>query len=352
VISGKDDKAGKTDAVEQAADWMARITDPEASSSDFREWQEWINASPAHVAAYQEIEEIWALTGRVVPAAPAQTASKTLDCNRALPRWRRRPAYVYATAATLVAVAIGIGIWLLPKRHVTYELETATAEQRSMQLADGSHLVLGAETKVSIDLTAISRSLVLDHGVAYFKVAPDKARPFTVESNGSVARAVGTAFSVDSQPGRMLVVVAEGIVQVSRVAHDGRASGSESQMLVHAGQRVSADETGLRCSLAPNSSGAAPSWVSGRLEYLREELRFVIADVNRYSQHKIILHDNRIGHHLYTGTVLLEHVDEWVATLPGSFPVRVGSDDSDRFVLYAAGDLTSDHDDLEVEIGC
>jgi transmembrane sensor len=351
VISGEGDNAGKTDPVEQAADWMARITDPEASSSDFREWQEWINASPAHVAAYQQIEEIWALAGRIVPSAPAQRASKTSDSTRPSPRWRRRPAYVYASAATLAAVAIGLGIWLLPKRHVTYDLETATAEQRSMQLADGSHLVLGAETKVSVDLTANRRSLILDHGVAYFKVAPDKARPFTVESNGAVARAVGTAFSVDSQPGRMLVVVAEGVVQVSHVAHDGRQS-SESPTLVHAGQRVSADATGLHCSLAPNSSGAAPSWVSGRLEYLREELRFVIADVNRYSLRKIILHDNRIGHHLYTGTVLLEHVDEWVATLPGSFPVRVGSDDSERFVLYAAGDESSDRDDLEVEIGC
>ena len=366
----KEGSTGQEDLVGQAAEWMACVTDPEASASDFRDWQEWLNTSPAHAAAYQQIEQVWALTGQVkarhvegarsspppaeMPAeiragslaevrtgSPAGSESRS---ERQGVRRRRRPAMLVASAAALVAAAVGIGVWMSSGRHATYVLETATAEQRSMQLADGSHLVVGAETKVSVDLTATRRSLTLDHGIAYFKVAPDKSRPFVVASDGYVAQAVGTAFSVDAQPGRMLVTVGEGVVKVSRAAEAEQAAGAVSPMLVRAGQRASVDDAGIRCSMVPSSSGA-PSWISGRLEYLHEELRFVIADVNRYSRRKIVLDDAQIGHHLYTGTVLLEHVDEWVTTLPGSFPVRVGTDSAERFVLYSAGEQTFDRDD-------
>jgi transmembrane sensor len=385
----KEGNTGQEDLVGQAAEWMACVTDPEASASDFRDWQEWLNTSPAHAAAYQQIEQVWALTGQAkarpverarsspppaegagsspqpaeMPAevrigslaevsAEVRTGSLAGSDSRSESRShaqgvrrRRRPAMLVASAAALVAAAVGIGVWMFPGRHATYVLETATAEQRSMQLADGSHLVVGAETKVSVDLTATRRSLTLDHGIAYFKVAPDKSRPFVVASDGYIAQAVGTAFSVDAQPGRMLVTVGEGVVKVSRAAEAEQSSGAASPTLVHAGQRVSVDDAGIRCSMVPSSSGGAPSWISGRLEYLHEELRFVIADVNRYSRRKIVLDDAQIGRHLYTGTVLLEHVDEWVTTLPGSFPVRVGTDSAERFVLYSAGEQTFDRDD-------
>jgi transmembrane sensor len=359
VSSGKEGNTRQDDLVDQAADWMARITDPEASASEFRDWQEWLNISPAHAAAYQSIEHVWALTAHAqerrsdAPEFSAQPAAATpiaatpaVAQGRSLWR-RRRPAVAFASAAALAAAAIGVVTWISSERHATYVLETATAEQRSMQLPDGSHLVVGAETKVSVDLTPTRRLLTLDHGIAFFKVAPDKSRPFVVTSDGYTAQAVGTAFSVDAQSGHFLVTVDEGVVEVSRVADLAAhaASGENSPRLVHAGHRIVADASEFHCSMAPNSAGAIPSWISGRLEYLHEELRFVIADVNRYSQHKIVLNDPQIGRHLYTGTVLLEHVDEWVATLPGSFPVRVVTDPADRFVLYAAGEQGFDRDD-------
>jgi transmembrane sensor len=363
VSSGKEGSTSQNDLVDQAADWMARITDPDASASEFRDWQEWLNTSPAHAAAYQAIEQVWALTAHAqerrsaAPEFPAQPAVptaagvqaaavvQTASATEGRARWRRRPAMAFASAAVLVAVAIGIATWILSERHATYVLETATAEQRSMQLPDGSHLVVGAETKVSVDLTPTRRLLTLDHGIAFFKVAPDKSRPFVVTSDGYTAQAVGTAFSVDAQSGRMLVTVSEGVVKVSRAANADSTASEYSPLLVHAGHRVVADASEIHCSMVPSAAGSTPSWISGRLEYLHEELRYVIADVNRYSQRKIVLNDPQIGHHLYTGTVLLEHVDEWVATLPGSFPVRVGTDPSDRFVLYAAGEQGFDRDD-------
>jgi transmembrane sensor len=351
VSSGKEGNTRQDDLVDQAADWMARITDPEASASEFRDWQEWLNTSPAHAAAYQSIEHVWALTAHAqerrsdAPEFSAQPAAPTPAVAQGRSLWRRRrPAMAFASAAALVAAAIGVGTWISSEHHATYVLETATAEQRSMQLPDGSHLVVGAETKVSVDLTPTRRLLTLDHGIAFFKVAPDKSRPFVVTSDGYTAQAVGTAFSVDAQSGHILVTVDEGVVEVSRVA-DHAASSKSSPMLVHAGHRIVADASEFHCSMAPSSAGAIPSWITGRLEYLHEELSFVIADVNRYSQRKIVLNDPQIGHHLYTGTVLLEHVDEWVATLPGSFPVRVVTDPTDRFVLYAAGEQGFDRDD-------
>jgi transmembrane sensor len=338
-VSSHESRTSEQDtAIQQAAEWMARISDPEAGIADFREWQEWLNAAPRHAAAYREIEEIWALTGGYRDAGAGVLPATEPAANEvvaATPTRRTHGRRVAWSAAAGVLVAIGgIAIWY-SQRTVSYVFETATAEQRSMQLADGSHVIVGAETKVSIDLGPSQRSLHLDHGVAYFKVAPDKSRPFVVASDGYVSQAVGTAFAVDSQPHRMLVSVDEGTVRVAP-AGSGEGAGSIPNMLVHAGQRATVDDQGMRCMSMPHSDDTTPAWANGRLEYLHEELRFVIADVNRYSQRKIQLDDAQVGRIFYTGTVLLDHVDEWVATLPGSFPVRLDTQQHGSGYLLSA----------------
>jgi transmembrane sensor len=223
------------------------------------------------------------------------------------------------------------------QRSVPDVFETATSEQRSLKLADGSQVILGAETRVDVNLGEKRRALELERGVAYFKVAHDTSRPFVVSGHGHTIEAVGTAFAVDSKPERVVVTVTEGTVRVRRSPTSGIAGSGRESMLIHAGQRASVDNSGIRCMVISDASGTALGWRDGRLEYLREELRFVIADVNRYTNRKIVLDGAGIGALEFTGTVFLEHLDEWLTTLPGSFPLKIANDDAQHVVLRASG---------------
>ena len=330
-----------TGQMAEAADWLARITDPDATEQDFRAWQEWLTQDPAHASAYEEIERVWALSA-YLPATPSRPSigNLALASIEEIPEstqaqapapvsgslWRR---LVTTSAAAIAAIALVVTVAVVRDEHDVFE--TATAEQRSLRLTDGSQVVLGAETRVEVSMDEKRRSLQMNQGVAHFKVAHDRSRPFVVRGGGYAIEAVGTAFTVDTKPGRVVVTVTEGTVRVARMA-----GGTAEPMLVHAGERALLEGSQSRCMAveeAEDVEDAALGWRDGRLEYMQEELRFVIADVNRYSDRKIVFADPAIGRLEFTGTLFLEHIDEWLSTLQSTFPITVAAQDAQQLVL-------------------
>ena len=126
---------------------------------------------------------------------------------------------VIATIVTAFALTtFGTLEQLYPNRavrthHVMYE--TASAEQKTLSLPDGSSLVLGALSKVTLDWTRERRAVALAQGEAFFRVAPDPGRPFVVVAGGGLIRALGTEFNVLRDAQRVVVTVSEDPVLVS-----------------------------------------------------------------------------------------------------------------------------------------
>jgi transmembrane sensor len=75
------------------------------------------------------------------------------------------------------------------------------------------------------------------------------------------------------------------------------------------------------------------AWREGRLEYVDEPLSVVIANVNRYSTGRQIVADGDLGALNFTGTILVDSIDEWLAALELSFPVSVRQGDDGSFMV-------------------
>jgi transmembrane sensor len=292
---------------EAAAHWVVRINDPDATEADFSAWQVWLGADPAHREAYEALESSWSRATQM-PRSLLPTSGLVGKVKRREREGSRRP---YAIAATvLIAFCAGLVFWL---KHRTPVLETATAEQRSLRLKDGSRVELAGESRLIVDLNAHVRALRLEQGEAYFDVAQDATRPFVVHVGAHEVRALGTAFNIEKNFDRAVVTVAQGEVQIAGVG---------PPLVLRAAEQAEVKERDVR-KLAAVDPQAATAWRDGRLEYLREELHYVIDDVNRYVERKIVVSDQELAHLEFTGTVFLDHLDEWLATLPGSFPVAV-----------------------------
>src|SRR5690606_13001818 len=93
---------------------------------------------------------------------------------------------------------------------------TEIGEQKTVQLSDGSELVLNTNTRVLIDYTDSKRRAILDQGEAYFKVAEDAQRPFSVDAGVRSIAVLGTEFNVQKTGGGLTVAVVEGLVAVHR----------------------------------------------------------------------------------------------------------------------------------------
>lgn len=97
-------------------------------------------------------------------------------------------------------------------------------------LSDGSIVTLNKNTTVTYpaSFNAKTRTVKLK-GEAFFKIIPDKAKPFIVDAGDVTVTVVGTAFNVKNYGSATQVIVESGIVQVSR---------GDQSIQLHKGEQV------------------------------------------------------------------------------------------------------------------
>lgn len=125
-------------------------------------------------------------------------------------RWRT-PALL---AASMAGVALATYWVLWGAQPAVTVLQTPAGQNQAFILADGSRLNLGASTRLEIKLEARARDINLVRGEAFFPVAKDRDRPFTVHAGDATVTAVGTEFSVNRGADQVVVAVIEGRVLV------------------------------------------------------------------------------------------------------------------------------------------
>jgi transmembrane sensor len=311
----------------EAAEWFVRLNTHEPDTDEVGEWQRWLLKSEAHRQAFAEFEDLWQTIGQTGLESPATQAA-------AEPQQGKRWFWPVGLAATFLVGAVG-ALFFSADMGASSDLpssalvQTRKAEDRTYNLPDGSRIDVGASTRVVVDFGTTARNVFIDSGEAYFEVAHDTARPFVVHAGAGTITAVGTAFNVHTALGRVSVAVVEGTVKVQNSVHDTSAPAkddsvspqSTAPLLVHAGEGVAYDR-----SLQPVESvdaRVATSWRNGHLKFLREPLAYVVSDIERYADLQIAIADPSLGELLYTGTVVPENLDDWLALLSHAFPIEV-----------------------------
>jgi transmembrane sensor len=344
---------GSTSALlAEAARWFLRLEQSEATSETFVEWQRWLNAAPEHRRAYEQIEETVLRLGRI-PAQPALPAADDVDRDayqgdQPVSQWRealrirsasdvapretshgvaRARRWLPATIAAGVALfAAGTGWFWEHFEHVArpemYAYRTLPGERRTVELREGSRVTLDANSVLTVRLGPDERSLTLERGEAFFQVGKDPSRPFVVQAGTTRVKALGTAFNVRMSGDRTVVAVTEGEVEfVADVPLRNATSRLTAQVV--AGEGLSYVDGGSLQTLSPREAPLATAWLKGRRQYRNEALRYVLADVDRYTGHKIRVADEATGDLRFTGTLNLEKSDAWLRGLSVALPVTM-----------------------------
>jgi len=198
----------------------------------------------------------------------------------------------------------------------------AGASNRTVTLPDGSVVDLAPRSTVVVDFHQGDRRLTLVAGEAFFKVHPDKSKPFVVRAGVLDVTAVGTAFDVSRTPGLLTVTVEEGVVSALPPNPAGLLSGTAAWR-VGAGSRLAFSEAEATATLSTVQTSSAFAWRDGRLEYVDAPLSTVVADIRRYASYPLAISDDSASRLTYTGTVLTSSVESWLRALPSVLPVRV-----------------------------
>lgn len=333
----------------EAAVWFERIHTEDASTGDIGEWQRWMASSRANQEAFGRIEDFWRSAGAIEKPpwpTPFELEVDTYDGSAPITAWRRGPlrkrrTYLWSLAASLAVFACAALYLLLRGFSGPSELavfETASREHRSISLTDGTKVLLGAQSTMSVDFTDEARNVVVDSGEVFFTVARDRSRPFVVRAGAGTITAVGTAFNVENLQGTVVVTVAEGSVDVLSVRAPAAAAGQGAESTpapvprrVQAGERLAYGK--VATDVQPVDTERTLAWREGRLEYMGDPLKLVIPDVARYTDRQLVIADPRIEEILYTGSVMTDDVDDLLTSLSDAFDIEVVRVGEDRILL-------------------
>ncbi|MFT4047543.1 MAG: FecR domain-containing protein, partial [Solimonas sp.] len=227
-------------------------------------------------------------------AAPSPLRERASPAMRPARRHRR---FAFAAAA-MVSVAL---VALLPQLRLLAlsDYRTGTGERRELALPDGSRLQLDAGSAVAVDFQPRRRAVRVLSGRAFFDVARDPARPFSVEAGGLRITDIGTAFEVGRDAGAVSVAVESGIVDVE-------AGGARLARLL-AGQRLAVDS---EAPAAAQRDAVAPaliaSWRRGRLVIDDQSIASIADRLRAYAPGVIVVMDRRLAAQRVSGSYALD----------------------------------------------
>lgn len=301
----------------EAAAWLAR-RDRGLTAAEQDEFFQWLADDPRHgewLARHQRtVRGLQALAewrpehgARPNPDLLAPPAGSNVG------RWRR--AFWLAP----LAVAAGLVLALRPEAPSPAPAPLPPIVRRVLE--DDSSIDLNRDAEIEVLYTAAERRVRLVRGEAYFTVARNPDRPFTVEAGRVNVRAVGTAFNVRRQTGAVEVLVTAGVVQVNRPRGDYRLP------LLEAGQRVlvaedRADRPPQIAQVAPGEIARLLAWQPRQLEFNATPLGQVVAEFNRDNRVKLVVDDPVLASLQIGASLRSDNVEGFVRLLETSFAVR------------------------------
>lgn len=314
-----------TSRLTQAATWRVRLAESDLDGCP--EFSSWLAEDPRNVAAWKRVQDDWDLFAEHANSPEMlelRSEALTHAHEAGQGRWVRSRRFAIAhplgIAAGIVILAVGaLFAWMRQPDVYT----TRAGERRVVTLTDGSQVALDSRSEVRVQYSAHARELTLTRGQARFDVAHDIERPFTVTADGHKVIATGTSFNVDLFGPSLLVTLIEGRVVVSSTPSLSVLTKIETpvpRITLDAGEQVVFSPKAPP-SVARVNLGQATAWENGEIVSENDSLATVVARINRYAQHAVIIGDPQTGDLRISGVFHTGDIDGFVNTIVAYLPV-------------------------------
>lgn len=205
-----------------ASEWVVLLQEDPGDKALHAEFAEWLADSRLHRDAWSEAQRISHVVRTTRPAYANHWQGAVSSIVPFIGRKRvgRGATIAAAAAAACLAIVVAPGLLL----NLRADVVSDTGEIRSVDLADGSTMVLAPQSAVAVDVSKGGRREVrLLQGSAWFEVARDPDHPFRVETSGATTTVLGTAFEVSRTGEQVSVAVRNGHVRVACTDHNDAA---------------------------------------------------------------------------------------------------------------------------------
>jgi transmembrane sensor len=206
---------------------------------------------------------------------------------------------------------------------------TGNGQTSMIDLPDGTRVTLAPDSALDLAYADGHRDLRLIQGRAYFDVAHDTGRPFTVEASGRMITALGTRFDVDMMPGIVRVVLAQGSVSISR-APSGKMEQPPVRLLPGQAFVAIGNKPG---TVSATNVDKDMVWRESFLSFDNRPLPEVIEKLNRSTRAQIFIRDPRVASMRVTAQFKTGNVERFGRALALALPVRLVARGAERYEI-------------------
>lgn len=298
----------------EAASWLDRMNRSAFDSAEGVRFDAWMSADPRNREAFAEMAALW--DDRLLEQACA-TAREAPETERIAARVLRHPFLQprrwlpLAASAAAAAVAALLFVPAIPVSH-----QTAPGVTRTIALSDGTTLVLGGNSAVTVQYWPWLREVELTRGEAGFDVAHSNWRKFEVDAGDAQVGVLGTAFHVDRlSQDRVSVAVARGKV---------RLTDAMGHLDLSAGEAALASDSVLKhVTMEPERNRPGSGWFVMRDAPLGD----LIEKMRRFSDAPITVDAALAGDLRLTGRFRVSATEETLALLRQGYGLDISRAD-------------------------
>ena len=340
----------KNDRLEQATRWLVRSQDRDFTPEDKKLMAAWLEEDLANREAFEEMGGVWehmGVLGHVFAPEKEYKRPKILVCHRKAERFtclkallsrfaepKNRVVIAVATMAVLVLLCLPVFMTYFSEQAETfYAYKTATGEQKTLTLGDGSILKMNVKSTLSVRMSNKRRQVQMSEGEVFFVVAADTNRPFEVRTPNGMVRVLGTAFNVKSRSGRVAVDVERGHVLVKDAPKgpgDMRAGG----VTLVAGQGVDIDPSGRLSRLRPSDMKQVLAWQNRQAVFKNTPLGEVLRELELYHDVRVKLAFPELEAKGITGTFDIGNLDQTLEVIIAAASLKAQREADGTIILY------------------
>jgi transmembrane sensor len=306
-------------------DIIIRYLENRCSEEDFVLINEWMKESDENAGELFRMEEIYQL-GKFPFEEENLVAKAERRLGRRLEQENQKRQEVFKLKSVLryvaaivgvIVLAAGLAYWFRNKAEELVVASAAHGQVREMLLPDGTKVWLNQSSvlKYPRAFEGKERHVYLD-GEAYFEVARNHEKPFTVKSQAMDVRVLGTSFNIKCRPDNSFAetTLVEGEVEVKDKSDKGRIT-------LLPGQKAVLNRVTGRMQVKQVDPKMEIVWHNDLIPFEKSSIFQIAAALERFYGVKIILSPDVDSTNTYSGVLKKkDNIESVLNSLRNSIP--------------------------------
>lgn len=295
--------------LDAAIAWQLSLDLGSGSAQEREAFAHWHAADEEHARAWRQL----GMLDQRFSVANGPARAALLQSRVSIRRRIRKVGSGLASIVAVIGLALFAGERYLPLDYWLADQRTATGEQRTLRLADGTLINLNTHSALDVRFDDRQRRIVLQEGEILVETGHNDPRPFIVETREGSLRALGTRFLVRREDdGTRLSVLKSAVAARPQV--------TEQEQILREGQQVLMRRDGLGPTLA--LSPGTDAWTRGMLVVENARLEDLVHELGRYRRGYLGV-EPKVADLRITGSFPLHDTELALSALLPTLPVQV-----------------------------